>query len=729
MKTIETRIEELQQIAAQAKESIAVERYDFDDSAGVKALEKHIEGVFKNRVALLRSFDRQNSKTAASDELNNECLSRRSAAVCRLAQKADAEYRDKYPQLSVARAFADLCAPCPADTFNGLDKVYHIELAAAIRILDQLRESGRLDDALEYLPESREELDRVDLPDVNDSVHSSDLIRGMLHVIRYRNCGQNGFDPSLPFMDNADASAALAGKSDSVYRSRFDGVMSLIDDDTVTQLRGRFIEAISDLTDGCLALYDQLQEKIVKLTKTKIRMIEDEIVNARQTESALNVLSDQADSGCETTVTVVGGPEPEGARAGDTRAGDIQPVYSLEEAKAVEEALQEAVFRKENFCLNILILCKERRHDMQSIIGAELSELIAPQAGDPFDTCFAFLSLLDADSDEVWGYNLPYIILADACRGLPWGDAGRDADKESEPKVTAAFYEAAKKGPEKYIVPPSESILNRRLVTRPFAGSDDDKISFAQLVYLFSGLVPPRGMPELSYIKALLNDSGLSKSEIDLLYEYFTLACSLVQRDENYVFIDEEEENADTAQDSAENDDQARELRELKRENKNLKAMLNKLEHRLKESGDALTGMSESLEEANNELAELRSMIRETDNSDKEYSTTVSFPYTAKKRAVVFGGHSSWLKAIRPLLPDIRFVEPSAQPNTGLILNADVIWIQTNALSHSDFYKIIDLVRKHGIELHYFTYASAEKCAEQFALNDMENARSDSAEE
>ena len=112
-------------------------------------------------------------------------------------------------------------------------------------------------------------------------------------------------------------------------------------------------------------------------------------------------------------------------------------------------------------------------------------------------------------------------------------------------------------------------------------------------------------------------------------------------------------------------------------------------------------------------------MIRENDNSDNEYSVTVTFPYTARKRAVVFGGHSSWLKAIRPLLPNVRFVEPSAQPNTGLIMNADVIWIQTNAMSHSDFYKIIDIVRKHNIELRYFKYASAEKCAEQVALDDM----------
>ena len=157
--------------------------------------------------------------------------------------------------------------------------------------------------------------------------------------------------------------------------------------------------------------------------------------------------------------------------------------------------------------------------------------------------------------------------------------------------------------------------------------------------------------------------------------------------------------------------------------------MLNKLEHRLKESAEALDHANDSLNEATAELGELRSMIREADNSEKEYSVTVTFPYSAQKRAVVFGGHLSWLKAIRPLLPNVRFVEPSAQPNAGLIMNADVIWIQTNAMSHSDFYKIIDIVRKHNIELHYFTYASAEKCAEQFALNDMGEAEDNSEKE
>lgn len=41
------------------------------------------------------------------------------------------------------------------------------------------------------------------------------------------------------------------------------------------------------------------------------------------------------------------------------------------------------------------------------------------------------------------------------------------------------------------------------------------------------------------------------------------------------------------------------------------------------------------------------------------------------------------------------------------------------AISHSAYYKIMDTVRTHNIPVHYFSYASAEKCAEQLELFDV----------
>ena len=55
-------------------------------------------------------------------------------------------------------------------------------------------------------------------------------------------------------------------------------------------------------------------------------------------------------------------------------------------------------------------------------------------------------------------------------------------------------------------------------------------------------------------------------------------------------------------------------------------------------------------------------------------------------------------------------------------MNCEVVWLQTNALGHSGYYKVIDIVRRNHIKVCYFSYASAEKCAEQFALEDMQPA-------
>ena len=90
------------------------------------------------------------------------------------------------------------------------------------------------------------------------------------------------------------------------------------------------------------------------------------------------------------------------------------------------------------------------------------------------------------------------------------------------------------------------------------------------------------------------------------------------------------------------------------------------------------------------------------------------------QRIVVFGGHDSWAREIKPKLPDVRFVDRTVIPNAQLIRNADVIWIQTNALSHAYYYKIIEEIRKYDIPLRYFSYASATKCAEQIVQQDMQ---------
>ena len=56
--------------------------------------------------------------------------------------------------------------------------------------------------------------------------------------------------------------------------------------------------------------------------------------------------------------------------------------------------------------------------------------------------------------------------------------------------------------------------------------------------------------------------------------------------------------------------------------------------------------------------------------------------------------------------------------NINIIKNADMIWIQTNALSHKMYYRIVDTARALKIPIRYFASASAQKCAGQVMAAD-----------
>ena len=56
-----------------------------------------------------------------------------------------------------------------------------------------------------------------------------------------------------------------------------------------------------------------------------------------------------------------------------------------------------------------------------------------------------------------------------------------------------------------------------------------------------------------------------------------------------------------------------------------------------------------------------------------------------------------------------------------IIRNADVVWIQNNRMGHSQFFSIVKQCKLAGVQMRYFGYASAEKCAEQLVKEDLEH--------
>lgn len=120
------------------------------------------------------------------------------------------------------------------------------------------------------------------------------------------------------------------------------------------------------------------------------------------------------------------------------------------------------------------------------------------------------------------------------------------------------------------------------------------------------------------------------------------------------------------------------------------------------------------------ELADLRSLVFNQENEVREEPVKgYSYPYETRKRTVIFGGHDSFLRAIKPMLPNVKFVDANNMAfNPDIIRNADVVWIQNNCISHPQYWSIVKNCKLAEVQMRYFGFASAEKCAEQLVTED-----------
>ena len=142
---------------------------------------------------------------------------------------------------------------------------------------------------------------------------------------------------------------------------------------------------------------------------------------------------------------------------------------------------------------------------------------------------------------------------------------------------------------------------------------------------------------------------------------------------------------------AAENERLRKELAHLREQSKKQLYDAGRENRELKEQ---LRVAAQEKEENVQELADLREIVFNHQLEQEEVEETkITFPCRIKLRAVVFGGHDSWLREIKFKLPDVRFYgENLSSPE--VIRKADVVWIQTNCIGHKSFYGIIDLCRR-----------------------------------
>lgn len=713
------------------------------DYSDPRRLESMIKRIFSRSAENLRGVEKEKPGLTLAMDMDPQRCRRRARAAVAYAPKIRELVQDFCPDIpglfSIEEDWAYINS-LPTTSYDLQEEGMSFTVGAAIWMLDRIKESGRIMEAVRLLPGDESILDEVIIPDIYDPVHHEEVILAMTAVIQRRNedClvpGQKkvkrskASDPVERIL--ADSFTVQGQHQQQVpSRERFEKLLAMVPAASVEQAVKRYEEKLFSWTAcyyRCRANYCEKQRALERRREQFVSGVE------RQAQELRGRMGKPPLPGIEDTLkqmTLFDGP------AKQTRFDGMEddPFQLLRYFETESQKLEEEVD-----ALNLEITrFIHRSHRLGSMpyariqrdYGTEIADLVSAFTfSDPYEICFALLYLLDRDSDLPWLYYPGIVLSENAGAMLPWYDAEYD---ESEDAHWDEYY-----GVEPRLVRPevknAPELADWYSLDYVYRNNDLDfqyRYNLAQIVYEITGAIPPRDLHRYDDGIRHLRRYGITgkKMQVPLLY-----CMSLLGEGRNRTsewglraFHDLPDDLPDTVKEDvdpevhASLEDLQTRAADLKRENDRLKQAAYEAERELRELRKKQEALLQKSQAERQELAQLRELVFLRENAgEEEDRESVTFPYTVRHSTVVFGGHETWAKAIRPMLAgDIRFVDRGMRPDTDLIRHADMVWLQPNSLSHSDYYKIIRIIRTQGIPLHYFQFASAEKCALQLVRED-----------
>lgn len=704
-----------------------------------------VQEAFRYSARLVNQRNYDNPQLKASLDFDQIRIKRRTAAVLSTIEEVRERVLNQYPELrdgfSVESDWAEVNAQ-PRPAYDGEEEMSTVSLGAAIWMLDKLKDCGRLHQATPLFPMDDGQLDDIDMPDVWDPCHSEEMLLGMMAIIQGRNadCIGKRRDPAIEqneklmnrvFMDLHTAENTHQQEVPS--RARFEAILNLIPTEEKEKAASAFTDKFWEWVDRyyrCRSIYALQEIQLDKDYKDFYAKAEREAkAMAQQKQKAKDALASGFPLSMPASI-----PTPAYGTLPSTAHTDIMrfAVQMKEGERRLEERSQAVEDSVSDLWFYLRHQVSRSYEESVETLGKEVTDIWADfTIENPYELCFGFLYLLDNGSDLPWLYFPGVNLFAWNASYLPWNGFGYD--EEDDPYWDLWFDNGPQNMPEKLPlhlpkrikVPDIENWYRLNYENQREEPHYRQKRNLAQIIYDITGGIMPRSLDR--YLPALeeLDDYGISgkKAVHPLLYCMTLLGEGRRQsRDWRLVLRDYQPDSQDA--------DAAMSPEALQERNAQLQQEVDQLRHALHEAGREVREAKKQQEAADRkstlerqELADLRELIfhqQEGTFTDETPSPEIRFPCHTTQRIVVFGGHDSWAREIKPKLPDVRFVDRTVIPNAQLIRNADVIWIQTNALSHAYYYKIIEEIRKYDIPLRYFSYASATKCAEQIVQQDMQ---------
>lgn len=672
-------------------------------------------------------------------DLSGDWKRRRMDATIKYSPKIREMFGDLYPENNLEENMACLNS-APVSTYDYLDCQYHIVLGAAIFILDELKKNGRIYKAFSYFPDSPFQIDEADMPNLYDPCNSDEVLRSVVYILQGRNREKYEWPPEKRPRYLADGWAASGeGSAEEMEealpaRKRYHGIMNLLDQSVKDRAARYFEEKLWEWLGLFFKCENRCCKKLKRVSEQLEQIVRQRDIIIRKQEASLNRKKTVNTSGAQSAAFRWNGPFADGRLAMENELQELLEVEErLEKIRANFEKYSEkhSNLKAVAYCSSSMTLEK-----LEQYMDKESARLLYGFTVEkPYELCFGLLYLLDSGSDLPWLYYPGLAVTAAAGAKLPWGCVEYDEEQDEAWPMFGDKNGSIADTEENITGYPDWDALDETSEAVGVGHKDSVRMNLSQIVYALTGAIMPRDQRRYDNAREKLLAYGMGEEKTNHLIDCIRILGESQRMSRNWDLDmhtdDWSREDTEEPDHSSENlEEKNAALQEantaLKKEIERLKSALYETHREAKEGHKRYDMLLQETQNEHKELIDLRELVfnnsrdREEQVKIEQLQQDIVYPYKVKKKIVVFGGHDAWLKVIRSMLEGVRFIDADMLPNTGIIKNADTVWLQTNYMSHSGFYKIINTVRTYNVPIRYFRYNSAEKCAEQIVMDDRE---------
>lgn len=554
------------------------------------------------------------------------------------------------------------------------DIVASVILASAIWILDQLQIQGCLEEIYPYLPtlDDNDSFIQVHHPQYDD-----ELIYALIKLIYFRNEESYGtVDWNLPVLSSAK------GKSEP--RKAYDAVIAFIDENAIHKVKQEYERKVWEfyrLTFACAVKMqdeeDRIKEEIESLKKT---IMHSAPVLMRNPGSLFDIEN----------------PTTEKIQNLSYRLEQLQKASWFTEIGLPDSREKTTRIYKD-------IIDEKTAEDLRGFL-----------VDDPFDAAFALHILLDEDSLLPWLYYGSICVTYTFVDQLPFVNLMAD---KGAPKLINDINNMLYAHKFKGIRFKGSKDCYREAVERTFGKN------LSQILYYSTHTLYPRVADEMLHLESFFEDISIENDNEKALYELLIHLLGSTNKEQEslqaYRLGREIEKIAEenTVAEPAETTNLEKAVMTLQGRVDALSRALYE-ETRLKKNAIAKSSRLESENERLiRELADLRELVfmqQSAESIEPDTEKEIKFPVKTPGHIISFGGHPNWIREMKKLLPNVTFYSPEIVPNKDVIKNADQVWVQTQVISHSAFYRIESALGENT-RLRYFTSQNVRSCAEKMA--------------